>query len=366
MTDPVGVGVIGAGVISAQYLRNLAMAADVEVWMVADLDAARAAERAAQFGVPASGDVAALLARDDVELVVNLTSPAAHVAVGLDALAAGKHVFSEKPLALDRERGRRLLDAAAAAGLRVASAPDTILGAGLQTARRLIESGVIGEPLTALTQFQVPGPESWHPNPEFLYAAGGGPVFDMGPYYVSALVQSLGPVARVIARGSRASAERVIGSGPRAGTTFPVEVLTHVAALLDFRSGATAQSAFSFQSTRPTVGVVEISGTEGTLRLPDPNTFDGDVELWRAGAGEPELVHATGSTLSRGHGVVEFARAIREGRPERCSGEFAYHVLDVLIAMVESAEDGVGVEIGSTVEVPPALPADWDPLAATL
>lgn len=334
--------------------------------MVADLDTARAAERAAEFGVASSGDVDELLARDDIEVVVNLTIPAAHVPVGLSALAAGKHVFSEKPLALDRAGGRQLLDAAADAGLRVACAPDTILGAGLQTARRLIESGAIGEPLTALTQFQVPGPESWHPNPEFLYATGGGPVFDMGPYYVSALVQSLGPVARVIARGSRASEERVIGSGPRAGTAFPVEVLTHVAALLDFRSGATAQSTFSFQSTRPTVGVVEISGTDGTLRLPDPNTFDGDVELWRAGAGEPELVHAAGSTLTRGHGVIELARAVREGRGERCSGEFAFHVLDVLIAMVESAEQGTGVDIASTVDVPPALPADWDPLDATL
>ena len=187
MTERIGVGVIGAGVISAQYLGNLTRAADVEVRMVADLDTARAAERAAEFGVASSGDVDELLARDDVEVVVNLTIPAAHVPVGLSALAAGKHVFSEKPLALDRAGGLQLLDAAATAGLRVACAPDTILGAGLQTARRLIESGAIGEPLTALTQFQVPGPESWHPNPEFLYAAGGGPVFDMGPYPINAV-----------------------------------------------------------------------------------------------------------------------------------------------------------------------------------
>lgn len=366
MTERVGVGIIGAGVISAQYLGNLTKAADVEVRMVADLDVDRARERADEFGVAASGDATELLGRDDIEVVVNLTIPAAHVAVGLDVLAAGKHLYTEKPLALDRDGAATLLEAAQRTGLRVASAPDTLLGAGLQTGRRLIEAGVIGEPLTALTQFQVPGPESWHPNPDFLYARGGGPVFDMGPYYVSTLVQSLGPVARVIARGSRASDERVIGSGPRAGTAFPVEVLTHVAALLDFRDGATAQSTFSFQSTRPTVGVVEISGTEGTVRLPDPNTFDGDVELWRAGAGEPELVHAQGSTMTRGHGVIEFARAIREGRPERCSGEFAFHVLDVLIALTESAERNAPVEIGSTVDVPPSLPVDWDPLAATL
>ena len=366
----VGVGVIGAGVISQQYLENLTRAADVSVVMVADLDTDRAAARAVEYGVPASGTVAELLARDDIEIVVNLTIPAAHVPVALDALAAGKHVWSEKPFALDLASGRALLDEAHRSGLRVACAPDTVLGAGIQTGRRLIEAGVIGEPLTALTLFQVSGPEAWHPSPEFLYARGGGPLFDMGPYYLSTLVQLLGPAARVVARGSQARASRVIGSGPRAGTAFPVEVPTHVAALIDFENGTTAQSTFSFQSSRPRVGVVEIAGTEGTLSLPDPNMFDGDLRIWRDGMFEEsdaEVVPATGSTFSRGAGVVELARAIRAGRPERASGEFAFHVLDLMVSLQQSAEtDGGAVDIASTVAVPPALPEDWDPTASTL
>lgn len=366
----VGVGVIGAGVISQQYLENLTRAADVSVVMVADLDTDRAAARAAEYGVPASGTVAELLARDDIEIVVNLTIPAAHVPVALDALAAGKHVWSEKPFALDLASGQALLDEAHRSGLRVACAPDTVLGAGIQTGRRLIEAGVIGEPLTALTLFQVSGPEAWHPSPEFLYARGGGPLFDMGPYYLSTLVQLLGPAARVVARGSQARASRVIGSGPRAGTAFPVEVPTHVAALIDFENGTTAQSTFSFQSSRPRVGVVEIAGTEGTLSLPDPNMFDGDLRIWRDGMFEEsdaEVVPATGSTFSRGAGVVELARAIRAGRPERASGEFAFHVLDLMVSLQQSAEtDGGAVDIASTVAVPPALPEDWDPTASTL
>ncbi len=367
---PVGVGVIGAGVISTQYLENLTRAADVRVLMVADLDVDRASARAAEFGVPSSGTVAELLARDDIEIVVNLTIPAAHVPVALDALAAGKHVWSEKPFALDLVGGQALLDEAHRAGLRVACAPDTVLGAGIQTGRRLIESGAIGTPLTALTLFQVSGPEAWHPNPDFLYARGGGPLFDMGPYYLSTLVQLMGPAARVVARGSQARASRFIGSGPRAGESFPVEVPTHVAALIDFENGTTAQSTFSFQSSRPRVGVVEISGTEGTLSLPDPNMFDGDLRIWRDGMfdeSDAEVVPAIGSTFSRGAGVVELARAIRAGRQERASGEFAFHVLDLMVSIQKSAEtDGAAVTIESTVTNPPALPADWDPTAATL
>ena len=369
-TGPVGVGVIGAGVISTQYLDNFVCAPDVNVIMVADLDTARAAAQAAAHAVPLSGSVDDLLARDDIEIVVNLTIPAAHVPVALDALAAGKHVWSEKPFALDLVSGQALLDEAHRTGLRVACAPDTVLGAGVQTARRLIESGVIGTPLTALTLFQVSGPEAWHPNPDFLYARGGGPLFDMGPYYLSTLVHLMGPAARVVARGSQARASRIIGSGPRAGESFAVEVPTHVAALIDFENGTTAQSTFSFQSSRPRVGVVEIAGTEGTLSLPDPNMFDGELRLWRDGMfteSDAEVVQATGSTFSRGAGVVELARAIRAGRPERASGEFAFHVLDIMVSTQLSAEsDGAAVTIDSTVSPTPVLAEDWNATAATL
>lgn len=366
MTGPVGVGVIGAGVISEQYLENLTAAADVDVRMVADLDTDRAAERAAQFDVGASGTVAELLARDDIEIVVNLTIPAAHVPVGLEAVAAGKHVYSEKPLGLDLATAASLVEAAAEAGLRTACAPDTILGAGLQTGHRLIEDGAIGEPLTAFTLFQVPGPERWHPSPEFLYAHGGGPLFDMGPYYLSALVQCLGPATGVVARGSRARAERVIASGPRAGTVFPVEVPTHVSGLIDFAGGASAQSTYSFQSAKELVGVLEIAGTEGTLTFPDPNRFDGELLLWRDGADEPERVPATGATMSRGHGVVELARAIREGRPERMSGALALHVVDLMASLQASADHREYVGLTTSVDVADPLPEDWDPFAPTL
>lgn len=370
MSGPVGVGVIGAGVISQQYLENLTRAADVRVLMVADLDTDRAAARAAEYGVPSSGSVTELLARDDIEIVVNLTIPAAHVPVALDALAAGKHVWSEKPFALDLVSGQALLDEAHRLGLRVACAPDTVLGAGIQTGRRLIESGAIGTPLTALTLFQVSGPETWHPSPDFLYARGGGPLFDMGPYYLSTLVQLMGPAAQVVARGSQSRASRVIGSGPRAGESFPVEVPTHVAALIDFENGTSAQSTFSFQSSRPRVGIVEISGTEGTLVVPDPNNFEGELRIWRDGMfeeSEAEVVPASGSVFSRGAGVVELARAIRAGRPERASGEFAFHVLDLMVSIQQSAEtDGAAVAIASTIAIPPALPEDWDPTASTL
>lgn len=368
MSGPVGVGVIGAGVISEQYLDNLTRAADVRVVMVADLDTDRAAQRAATYGI-GSGTPAGLLARDDVEVVVNLTTPAAHVPVALQAIAAGKHVWSEKPFAVDRASGQQLLAEAAATGLRVACAPDTILGAGLQTGRRLLAAGVVGQPLTALTRFEVAGPERWHPSPEFLYARGGGPLFDMGPYYLSTLVQLLGPVSRVVARSSTARTSRRIGTGPRAGTTFPVEVPTYIGALLDFAGGATGLSTFSFQAARERVGVVEITGTDGLLALPDPNRFDGDLRVWRDGASDAadaEIHPATGSTFSRGAGVVELARAIRAGRPERASGALAYHVLDVMVSIAESAERGEPVTVASTVTPAPVLPEDWDPAAATL
>src|SRR5690606_18622401 len=229
---PAGVGLVGAGNISDQYLANLTRYPDVEVRFVADLDLARAAAQAQRYGVPASGTVEELLAREDVDVVVNLTVPAVHAEVGHRVLAAGKHVWSEKPLALDAGTAAALLADAAARGLRVACAPDTVLGAGVQTALRAIARGDIGEPLTATTMFHVPGPEAWHPSPDFLFARGAGPLFDMGPYYVTTLVHALGSATRVQAVASTSRTTRTIGSGPRAGETFAVEVPTHHAALI--------------------------------------------------------------------------------------------------------------------------------------
>lgn len=363
---PVGVGVIGAGVISTQYLENLTRFPDLQVLFVADIDAERARAQAAKFDLPGSGSVEELLAHPGIEIVVNLTIPAAHAEVSLRAIQAGKNVWSEKPFATDRASGRGLLDAARDRGLRVACAPDTFLGAGLQTAQGLIRDGRIGEPLTAITMMQASGPEAWHPNPDFLYAVGGGPLFDMGPYYVTTLVQNLGPVKRVAALGSRALARRTIATGPRAGETFPVEVPTHVSALLEFEGGASAQCTFSFQSSIQRQGFVEISGTAGAIVFPDPNRFEGESRIFTDGKPKPKVVRSRGVTTTRGTGVLELARAIRSGVPERASGELAYHVVDVMLSIVEAVDTRDFVSVESTVTPAAPLPPDFDPTERTL
>jgi predicted dehydrogenase len=367
-TGRVGVGVIGAGNISTQYLTNLTSFPDVEVRFIADIDLDRAQFQAQAFGVPGFGTVEQLLADPEIEIVVNLTIPKVHAEVAHHALAAGKHVWTEKPIALDRESGRALLEAAHAAGLRVATAPDTFLGAAIQTARRLIESGAIGEAKTALTLMQQPGPESWHPNPDFLFQEGAGPLFDVGPYYVTTLIQLFGPVKRVAAVASKSKASRTIGSGPRAGESFEVTVPTHVSAVFEFASGQTAQSIFSFDSQiRRTL--FEVTGVDGALELADPNMFVGDLVLHTADGtreGRSETIPTTGEKAARGTGVVELARAIRAGVPERASGEQAFHALDIMASTIEAAERGEWVEVGSSFVPTPALPEDWSPSAKTL
>ncbi|QKS88184.1 Gfo/Idh/MocA family protein [Curtobacterium flaccumfaciens] len=365
-TGPVGVGVIGAGVISDQYLSNLTVFPDVTVRFIADIDLPRAAAQAEKWGVPGSGTVEELLADDDIEIVVNLTIPAAHVEVALRALAAGKHVWGEKPYALDRASAAELRDAAAAAGKTVSVAPDTFLGAGLQTALRTIRDGRIGTPLNGLTLFQSPGPESWHPSPEFLFAYGAGPLFDIGPYYITTLVQTFGPVKKVTATASKSRATRTIGSGPKAGTEFPVDVPTNHSALIEFENGGSAQSVFSFESDRGRTGFVEIAGETGTVVFPDPNNFDGDTELYALGSEEPETIPAVGSTYSRGTGVVDLARSLRAGDENRVPGALAFHVLDVMVSIAEAAERGEAVLVESTVSPSPTLPEGWDPAERTL
>jgi predicted dehydrogenase len=362
-TGPVGVGLIGAGNISDQYLSTLTRLPDVRVLFVADLDETRAAAQAEKYGVPGSGSVEALLAVDDIEIVVNLTIPAVHAQVAMQILAAGKNVWTEKPLALDRESGRQLLEEGERRGLRVAGAPDTFLGPGLQTVRRAVDSGEIGTPLTAITLFQTGGPERWHPSPDFFYARGGGPLFDMGPYYLTTLVQVFGPARSVYALGSTSHETRTIGSGPRAGEIFDVEVPSHVSAMIEFESGASAQSTFSFQSHLNRVGFVEIAGSEGMVVSPDPNTFNGTVQL--LSGGQTREV-PTEFEWVRGVGVLELARALRAGVPERASGALAFHVLDIMSSIAESIERKAPVAVESTVERPPALPEDWDPAAAAL
>ncbi|WP_406314154.1 Gfo/Idh/MocA family oxidoreductase [Streptosporangium sp. NBC_01639] len=365
MTAPVGVAVVGCGTISHEYLRNLTAFPDLRVVACADLDVARAREVAERYGVPVAGAPAEVIAHPDVELVVNLTIPAAHAAVAAAAVQAGRHVYNEKPFALDAESGAEVIEAAAVAGVRVGCAPDTFLGAGLQTAARLIADGAIGTPLTALTLLQSPGPESWHHSPEFLFQRGAGPLFDMGPYYLTALATLFGPVRRVAAVARRAREERVIGSGPRAGTRFPVEVPTHTTALLEFAAGQAATMVFSFDSPLRRSGFIEITGTEATMELPDPNAFDGRVRLRRALADDWVGVPAEGTTTGRGLGVLDMAQAIRAGRPHRATGELGLHVLEVMLSVAASAERGEFLPVTGTCPVPDLLPAGWDPAVGT-
>jgi predicted dehydrogenase len=360
-SEPFGVAVVGCGNISKQYLTNLAAFPDVQVLFCADIDVERARAQAAAYGVPAAGGVEEALEHPGVRLVVNLTIPAAHAEVASAAIAAGKHVWNEKPLAPDVAAGRALLEAARAAGVRVGCAPDTVLGAGLQSARRLIDSGAIGTPTSALTLMQGPGPESWHPDPEFLFATGAGPLFDMGPYYLSTLATLFGPATRVAAIGRKARDTRVIGSGQRAGTEFNVDVPTYTAALAEYAGDQAATLLFSWDSPLGRWGFVEITGTDATLALPDPNRFDGDLRVRKAGDTEWTIIGAQGAVAGRGSGVVDMVRAIGSGEPHRATGELALHVLEMMTAIERSAVSASFEPIGSVFDVPDALAVDWDP-----
>jgi predicted dehydrogenase len=365
VSDPFGVAVVGCGNISNQYLRNLTRFPDVKVLFCADIDASRAKSQAAAYGVPDSGTTEQALDHPDVELVVNLTVPAAHAEVANAAVAAGKHVWNEKPLTPDVAAGRTLLVTAKESGVRVGCAPDTVLGAGLQSARRLIASGAIGTPLTALTLLQGPGPEAWHPGPEFLFGVGAGPLFDLGPYYLSALAMLFGPAHRVAAIGRKARGTRTIGSGPRAGTEFAVDVPTYVAALAEYAAGQAAQLLFSWDSPLSRHEFVEITGSEATLAVPDPNRFDGDLRIRRAGEQDWTVVPSAGVTAGRGIGVVDMVRAIRRGEPHRASGEIALHVLEMMTAIERSAVTARFESLQAGFDVPEALGAEWDPYVAT-
>jgi predicted dehydrogenase len=374
-TGKVGIGIVGAGMISEQYLENLTTFPDVEVVAIGDIDTERAAASAAKWGVERSGTADDVLADDDVEIVINLTIPAAHVPVSSAAIEAGKHVWSEKPIGIDRESARGLVELAKANDRLLGIAPDTVLGPGWQTAKRAIEAGVIGTPLTAVTSMQWQGPDWFHPAPEFLFAKGGGPLFDMGPYYFTALVHLLGPIAAVAATGSIAYPTRSIHAGPRAGTEFPVEVPTHLSVLTSFEQGGNGQSLLSYDTPPFRHGVFEINGTEGTIVLPDPNTFGGaELKLYRPFEEisfpmeqQPEILAEQGELVGRGLGALTMARTIRSGGDLHiATGEVGYHVLDTMVGVLEAAERREWVEIESTVAAIPSLPEGFDPKAVTI
>jgi predicted dehydrogenase len=352
------IGIVGCGNVSGIYFKAGTTFDILEVAACADIDMDKARAKAAPFRGVRAVTVGELLADPAIEIVINLTVPKAHAEVAAAAIEAGKHVHNEKPLAVTRQEARGLLAAAAAKGLRVGCAPDTFLGAGLQTCRKLIDEGRIGRPVAAAAFMMCPGHEHWHPDPEFLYQAGGGPMFDMGPYYVTALVALLGPARRVTGSVASAYDERVIGSGPKRGTRIPVETPTHVAGVVEFAGGAVASIVTSFDVWNHSLPRIEIYGTEATLSVPDPNTFGGPVAV-RTGREKQwqDVPLAFGyAENSRGIGVADMACALRSARAHRTSGRLAYHVLDVMHAFHDASRTGRHVEITSGVDRPAPLP----------
>jgi predicted dehydrogenase len=355
----VKVGVIGCGKISGIYLENAGIFEDIEVVACSDLVLERAEAQAEAYGVPKACTPGDLLADPEVEIVLNLTVPVVHAEVSMAALEAGKHVYTEKPLAVDREEGQRMVEMAGERGLRIGCAPDTFLGGGLQTCRKVIDEGVIGEPVAVTALMMNHGPEDWHPNPDFFYQPGAGPMFDLGPYYLSTLATLMGPVRRVTGSARVTFPERMISSQPNAGTSITVNTPTHVAGVMDFEGGAVGTLVTTFDVWSEHQSRIDLYGTEGTLSLPDPNTFDGPVSLWRSDENawtEVPLTHPyTGN--SRGLGLADMAQAIRSGRAHRASGELGMHVLEIIHAFLDSSERGEHLDVGSTFERPEALPA---------
>ena len=339
------VGIVGCGDVTNLYLPGCALFPVIELAACADLDPVRAAVVAERAGIPAVS-VEDLLRDPSIEIVLNLTPPKAHAAVSLAAIAAGKHVYTEKPLATSRDDAQSVLGAAAAAGVRVGGAPDTFLGAGFQTTRELIEAGAIGRPDLAVVTFAHHGPEHWHPNPDIFYASGGGPLLDVGPYSIAALVELLGPVAQVSAMGIGGDGTRQIATGPRAGEIIPVEVPTSVVATLRFVSGAIASLTASFDVVASTAPRIAIHGESGSIEPGDPNEFDDIVRLRRRGDDSWQEVPFTAPTgMLRGVGLADMIEAIRADRPHRASGDRAFHTLDVLLSLEESVASGAAVDV---------------------
>jgi len=373
------VGVVGLGNISDIYLKNIALFDNIESYACADLMPERAEEKAALYGCRAI-TTDELMADPAVDIVLNLTLPAAHCEVSLKALNAGKHVYSEKPVAASLEEGQKILAAAKEKGLKVGCAPDTFLGARPQTMRKIIAGGDIGVPVAATCFMVCHGHEHWHPSPEFYYKKGAGPLFDMGPYYVTLLVALLGPAKRVCGIAGAALKQRLIMSEPLAGTLVDVEVPTHVSGTIEFESGVIATLITSFDVWDSLLPRVEIFGSEGTIAMADPdplggpNSYGGDLKYrhkdesdWNAfPVTMPRKEAATPwenspilfdyAQNSRGLGLADMARGIQTGTKFRATGEMAYHVLEIMMGLIDSSETGSYYELKSTCEIPELLP----------
>ncbi|MCP3764824.1 Gfo/Idh/MocA family oxidoreductase [Domibacillus sp. A3M-37] len=353
------IGIIGCGNISSIYFENLKTMKEAQVWACADLDRNRASAQAEKYDVPHAYSVEELLNDDGIDLVINLTIPSVHAEVCRQVIHAGKHVYVEKPLTADLKDGEELVALAKEKGIRIGCAPDTFLGAGIQTCAKAVQEGVIGRPLSATAFMMSGGHESWHPDPAFYYAQGGGPMYDMGPYYLTALVQLLGPMRRVTGSTSKAFEERIITSEPKNGEKIPVETPTHLTGTIDFQSGAVATIVMSFDIfTQTDYPRIELYGTEGTLRVPDPNTFGGPVLLRKRGETEwkeIELVHQYDGN-SRGIGVLDMVYGIQNERKHRANGQLALHVLEAMYGFHEAAERGTHYELRNDCEAPALVP----------
>ena len=348
--QPLRVGLIGCGNISDIYITNAASLGGYRVVACADLDPERARLKAEKHAIARAGSPDDLFADPGIDLILNLTPPAAHAAISLAALEAGKHLYSEKPLAIELADARRMLDLAHRTGRLVGCAPDTFLGAGYQTCRRLLEAGEIGTPVAAVGFMMCRGPESWHPDPAFFYKHGAGPLFDMGPFYLTALVSLFGHIRRVTASARVSFPEREITSEPRRGQRIRVETPTHISAALEFASGPVATLIMSFDVWTHTLPFLEIYASEGTLTAPDPNTFDGPVRLRVRDAPESREVPLDPGhhDNARGLGLRDMAAAIAEHRAPRASGEQALHVLEAMHAVLRAGATGEAVPIEPT------------------
>ncbi|MDH6138470.1 putative dehydrogenase [Kitasatospora sp. GP30] len=339
---------VGCGRISPAYLTAPGRFPNLRVVACSDLDVTRAEKRAQQFGVPIACDVDSLIAMPDVDVVVNLTPPAVHHQVSTAAVRAGKSVYVEKPLAVDREQAAELLELARSHGVEVACSPDTFLSPVLQTCRSLLDQGAIGTPVGAVAFFATRGPELRHPDPAFFYQQGAGPLLDMGPYYVTALVNVLGPVRRVSAASTSGESERLVMSGPQRGSLVPVQVPTHVSANLEFESGTVCSLMTSFDVWAANLPRIEIYGTEGSLSIPDPDGYEGQVRLHQAGWTAWREVPGPQYTAGRGIGLADLAAALHGDRTPRAGGALAYHVLDTLLSVLESGQRGTHINVESS------------------
>ncbi len=363
-----GVGIMGAGNISAAYLRLAPLFKGLEVRGVADILPEAAKKRSEEFNVPAMTPDE-LLKNSEIDVVVNLTIPATHYQVTMDALSAGKHSYSEKPFVLTLEEGKSVRKAAEERNLQVGSAPDTFMGGAHQQVRNIIDAGQLGKIMSGTTHVMSRGMEHWHPNPEFFFQVGAGPVLDVGPYYVTDLIQLLGPVRRVTAFTGMARTERVVtAEGPYKGTTIKVGTPTTIHGVMEFHNGAIVTIGASWDVASHGHHNIELYGTEGTVYVPDPNFFGGEIVIAdQNGTKEPvkawdhpfnvinNLPGQQGRANYRTAGLADMMQAIEQGRPARCGLDVALHAVDVMTSLLKAGENGEVVTLTTTCERPAAL-----------